>query len=55
MTISSWLKNWSAANVRRKQSTQTRAVASVAEHLELRSLPSANVLVVGGTELNIMG
>ena len=49
MTISSWLKNWQR---RRKQSTPTRAVASVAEHLELRSLPSANVLVIGA-ELNI--
>ena len=52
MTISSWLKNWSSAAVRRKRNTPVRAVASVAEHLELRSLLSASVLVIG-TELNI--
>ena len=51
MQISSWLKNWCAAADRRKQGT--RSSAASAEQFETRALPSASVLVVGGTELNI--
>ena len=52
--ITSWLKNWSAAAVRRRgsEASRNRVLSQAAEHLECRSLPSANVLLIG-TELNI--
>ncbi len=53
MRIASWMKSWSTAVDRRKHGAPSRAIASAAEHLEVRSLPSSNVLIVGGTELNI--
>ncbi|MFM9964056.1 MAG: beta strand repeat-containing protein [Planctomycetaceae bacterium] len=53
MQFASWLKNWPASAGRRKQNIQSRSVASGAELLEVRSLPSASVLVVNGNELNI--
>ena len=53
MSIATWFKHWSAAVDRRKQGTQSRAVAFAAEHLEVRSLLSTSVLIVAGTELNI--
>ena len=53
MSIATWLKHWSAAVDRRKHGTTSRAVASAAEHLEVRSLLSTSVLIVAGSELNI--
>lgn len=49
MRISSWLKNWR----RRKQGNRTRVAAQAVERFEERSLLSASVLVIGGSELNI--
>ena len=53
MSIATWLKHWSAGVDRRKQVTQSRVIASAAEHLEVRSLLSTSVLFVAGSELNI--
>ena len=53
MRISSWLRSWSAAADRRKQGTRSNIGAVSAEQFEPRSMLSASVLVVGGTELNI--
>lgn len=49
MRISSWLKNWR----RRKPGNHSRVAALAAERFEERSLPSASVLVVGGSGLSI--
>ena len=52
MRITSWLKSWQHQR-RGSQATRNRVPSQAAENLECRVLPAANVLLIGGTELNI--